>query len=75
MVLALSILIFSIAMGADSSFYVKSIASYAPTIFEIITSVLARVIDNHILLHFCHLLFRLQLVWISLLKSIWLNSV
>ena len=45
MVLALSILIFSIAMGADqefirdNSFYVKSIATYAPTFFEYLISV------------------------------------
>ena len=35
------ILIFSIAMGADNSFYVKSIATYAPTFFGYIISVLA----------------------------------
>jgi hypothetical protein len=35
------ILIFSIAMGADNSFYVKSIATYAPTLFGYIISVLA----------------------------------
>ena len=39
--MALSILIFSIAMDADNSFYVKSIAAYAPTFIEYITSVLA----------------------------------
>ena len=35
------ILIFSIAMGADYSFYVKSIATYASTFFEYNNSVLA----------------------------------
>ena len=34
------ILIFSIAMGADNSFYVKFIATYAPTFFGYIISVL-----------------------------------
>ena len=34
-------LIFSIIMGADNSFYVKSIATYAPTFFGYIISVLA----------------------------------
>ena len=38
------ILIFSIAMDADNSFYVKSIATYAPTFFWYIISVLASVI-------------------------------
>jgi hypothetical protein len=33
-------LIFSIAMGADNSFYVKFIATYAPTFFGYIISVL-----------------------------------
>ena len=37
------ILIFSIAMGADYSFYVKSIATYAPVFLEYNNSVLARV--------------------------------
>ena len=37
------ILIFSIAMGADSSFYVKSIATYAPAFLGYNISVLARV--------------------------------
>jgi hypothetical protein len=32
---------FSIAMGADNSFYVKFIATYAPTFFGYIISVLA----------------------------------
>ena len=35
------ILIFSIAMGVDYSFYVKSIATYAPTFFRYNNSVLA----------------------------------
>jgi hypothetical protein len=35
------ILIFSIAMDADNSFYVKFIATYAPTFFGYIISVLA----------------------------------
>jgi hypothetical protein len=35
------ILIFSIAMGADYSFYVKSIATYAPTFLGYNNSVLA----------------------------------
>ena len=39
--MALRILIFSIAMGADKLFYVKSIATYAPTFFGYIISVLA----------------------------------
>ena len=34
-------MIFSIAMGADKLFYVKSIATYAPTFFGYIISVLA----------------------------------
>ena len=37
------ILIFSIAMGADCSFYVKSIATYAPAFFAYNSSVLASV--------------------------------
>ena len=37
------ILIFSIAMGADYSFYVKSIATYAPAFLRHNNSVLARV--------------------------------
>ena len=40
------ILIFSIAMGAVNSFYVKSIATYAPTFFGYIISVLALVLDE-----------------------------
>ena len=36
-------MIFSIAMGADNSFYVKSIATYAPTFFGYIILVLASV--------------------------------
>ena len=36
-------LIFSIAMNADNSFYVKFIATYAPTFFGFIISVLAMV--------------------------------
>ena len=36
-------MIFSIAMGADYSFYVKSIATYAPAFFGHNNSVLARV--------------------------------
>ena len=38
------ILIFSIAMDANNSFYVKFIATYAPTYFGCIISVLAMVI-------------------------------
>ena len=38
------ILIFSIAMGTDKLFYVKSIATYAPTFFGYIISVLAIVV-------------------------------
>ena len=37
------ILVFSIAMGADYSFYVKSIATYALTFFGYIILVLASV--------------------------------
>jgi hypothetical protein len=37
------ILIFSIAMDADSSFYVKFIATYAPTFLGFVISVLAMV--------------------------------
>ena len=37
------ILIFSIAMGADYTFYVKSIATYAPAFLAYNNSVLARV--------------------------------
>ena len=40
------ILIFSIAMGADYSFYVKSIATWARTFFGYIISVLASVIGK-----------------------------
>ena len=40
------IFIFSIAMGADYSFYVKSIAICAPTFFGYIISVLASVIKK-----------------------------
>ena len=40
------ILIFSIAMGADYSFYVKSIATYAPAFLRHNNSVLARVITR-----------------------------
>ena len=39
------ILIFSIAMGADYSFYMKSIASFALKVFGYIISVLASVRD------------------------------
>ena len=49
------ILIFSIAMGADYSFYVKSIATYAPAFLGHNNSVLARVLKygmtNLILVH------------------------
>ena len=38
---------FSIAMGADYSFYVKSIATFAPTFFGYIISVLASVYQTH----------------------------
>ena len=37
------ILIFSIVLGAEYSFYVKSISTYAPTLFVCIISVLANV--------------------------------
>ena len=40
------IFIFSIAMGADYLFYVKSIATCAPTFFGYIISVLASVACN-----------------------------
>ena len=40
------ILIFSIAMGADNSFYVKTIATHVPTFFGYIISVLAIVISD-----------------------------
>ena len=40
------ILIFSIAMDANNYFYVKSIATYAPTFFGYIISVLA-IVFNH----------------------------
>ena len=39
-------MIFSIAMDADNSFYVKFIATYAPTFFGYIISVLAMVITQ-----------------------------
>ena len=39
------ILIFSIAMDANNSFFVKSIATYAPTFFGYIISVLAMVLS------------------------------
>ena len=35
-------------MGADYSFYMKSIATYAPTFFGYIISVLAKVLYLHI---------------------------
>jgi hypothetical protein len=41
------ILIFLIAMGADYSFYVKSIGICAPTFFEYIISVLASVLGEN----------------------------
>ena len=41
------ILIFSTAMGADYSFYVKLIATGAPTFFGYIISVLASVITEN----------------------------
>ena len=41
----------SIAMGADNSFYVKSIATYAPTFFGYIISVLA-IVKYICLFHF-----------------------
>ena len=40
------ILIFSIAMGADNSFYMKSIATFALTFFGYVHSVLASLSDN-----------------------------
>ena len=46
------ILIFSIAMGAYNSFYVKSIATYAPTFFQYIISVLASVTKIPAILQF-----------------------
>ena len=39
------ILIFSIAMDADNSFYVKIIATYDPTFLGYIISVLAMVVN------------------------------
>ena len=44
------ILIFSIAMGADYSFYVKSIATFALTFFGYIISVLASLLGEMIFL-------------------------
>ena len=41
------ILIFSIAMGADCLFYVKSIATYAPAFWAHNNSVLASVLLNY----------------------------
>ena len=46
------ILIFSIAMGADNSFYVKFIATFAPTFFRYIISVLAIVYTVTVSAHF-----------------------
>ena len=45
--MALRILIFSIAIGADYSFYVTSIATYAPTFLGYNNSVLAIVQDQN----------------------------
>ena len=42
---AARILIFSIAMGADYSFYMKSIATYAPAFLKYNNSVLAIVVQ------------------------------
>ena len=56
-------MIFSIAMGADCSFYVKSIATYAPAFFGYNSSVLARVFlfdfDILVFLYFKELLIHL----------------
>ena len=53
------ILIFSIAMGADLSFYVKSIATFALTFFGYIISVLASVAKTWVYqLYSCCFLFR-----------------
>ena len=54
------ILIFSIAMGADYSFYVKAIATCALTFFGYIISVLASVNSLFLSLLILHPIFGLQ---------------
>ena len=39
------LIFFKIAMGADYSFYVKSIATFAPTFYGYIISILASVLE------------------------------
>ena len=57
--MAPKILIFSIAMGADYSFYVKSIATFALTFFGYIILVLAIVAKTWVYqLYSCCFLFR-----------------
>ena len=51
---ATRILIFSTAMGADYSFYVKSIAAFALTFFEYIISVLASVLTTNLIMGNLH---------------------
>jgi hypothetical protein len=46
--MATRILIFSIAMDANNSFYVKSIATYVHTFFGYIISVLAMVLSMYV---------------------------
>ena len=48
----IGILIFSIAMGADYSFYVKSIATFALTFFGFIISALASVSQLRLKLYY-----------------------
>ena len=47
--MASRILIFSIAMGANYSFYEKSIATFSLTFFGYIISVLASVLDHDLM--------------------------
>ena len=74
-------LIFSIAMDADYSFYVKFIATYAPTFFGYIISVLAMVtvviiisasLRTHNLIQMSHFNFieRMGLCWLCLDREI-----
>ena len=62
------ILIFSIAMGSDYSFYMKSIASFALKVFGYIISVLASVRDVAAGLKICVCVGRRGRVVIHLLK-------
>ena len=52
-------MIFSIEMGADYSFYVKSIATYAPAFLGHNNSVLAEVSGQHTF----HIFFKLNLLF------------